>query len=130
MKPEFFKKKKSAHFIVDLQFKGIRLTLILLTSTKWWAPASVSKWRMGFNSAFKGLRRAAVSLDVKFHSHTTDYETYSAVRSSESYTVTYLNPHNEHNPYTLASRLKFLDTRSKFLPTTTRKTDIGCKAKL
>jgi hypothetical protein len=32
-----------------------RLTLILLTSTKWWAPASASKWRMGFNSAFKRL---------------------------------------------------------------------------
>jgi hypothetical protein len=31
------------------------LTLILLTSTKWWASASASKWRMGFNSAFKGL---------------------------------------------------------------------------
>jgi hypothetical protein len=31
------------------------LTLILLTSTKWRAPASDSKWRMGFNSAFKGL---------------------------------------------------------------------------
>jgi hypothetical protein len=28
---------------------------ILLTSTKWWAPASSSKWWMGFNSAFKGL---------------------------------------------------------------------------
>jgi hypothetical protein len=28
---------------------------ILLTSTKWWAPASASKWRMGFNSAFKVL---------------------------------------------------------------------------
>jgi hypothetical protein len=34
-------------------FEG--LTLILLTSTKWWAPASASKWWMGFNSAFKGL---------------------------------------------------------------------------
>jgi hypothetical protein len=31
------------------------LTLILLTWTKWWVPASASKWRMGFNSAFKGL---------------------------------------------------------------------------
>jgi hypothetical protein len=31
------------------------VTLILLTSTKWWAPASASKWQMGFNSAFKGL---------------------------------------------------------------------------
>jgi hypothetical protein len=24
-------------------------------STKWWAPASASKWQMGFNLAFKGL---------------------------------------------------------------------------
>jgi hypothetical protein len=31
------------------------LTLILLTCTKWWAPTSASKWRMGFNSAFKRL---------------------------------------------------------------------------
>jgi hypothetical protein len=31
------------------------LTLILLTSTKWWATTSASKWQMGFNSAFKGL---------------------------------------------------------------------------
>jgi hypothetical protein len=30
----------------------MNLTLILLTSTKWWAPASASKWRMGINSAF------------------------------------------------------------------------------
>jgi hypothetical protein len=31
------------------------VTLILLTSKKWRAPASFSKWQMGFNSAFKGL---------------------------------------------------------------------------
>ena len=31
------------------------LTLILLRWTKGWAPASASKWRMGFNSASKGL---------------------------------------------------------------------------
>jgi hypothetical protein len=31
------------------------LTLTVLTWTKWRAPASASKWRMGFNSAFKGL---------------------------------------------------------------------------
>jgi hypothetical protein len=37
------------------------LTLILLTSTKWWAPASDSKWRMGFNSAFKGLSNIEVT---------------------------------------------------------------------
>jgi hypothetical protein len=33
------------------------LNLILLTWTKWWAPASASKWQMGFNSAFKGLKK-------------------------------------------------------------------------
>ena len=31
------------------------LTLILLAWTIWRAPTNVSKWRMGFNSAFKGL---------------------------------------------------------------------------
>jgi hypothetical protein len=31
------------------------LTPILLTSTKWWAPAGASKWQMGFNSALKVL---------------------------------------------------------------------------
>ena len=32
------------------------LTLILLTWRIWWAPNNASKWQMGFNSAFKGLR--------------------------------------------------------------------------
>ena len=31
------------------------LTLILLTWTIWRAPTNAIKWRMGFNSAFKGL---------------------------------------------------------------------------
>ena len=34
---------------------SIILTLILLTWTIWRAPNNASKWRMGFNSAFKGL---------------------------------------------------------------------------
>ena len=34
---------------------GWDLTLILLTWTIWRAPDNASKWRMGFNSAFKGL---------------------------------------------------------------------------
>jgi hypothetical protein len=38
------------------------LALILLTSTKWGAPASASKWRMGFNLAFKGLMKLSVQL--------------------------------------------------------------------
>ena len=41
------------------------LTLTLLTWTKWWAPANASKWRMGFNSAFKGLR-TLIALDPEF----------------------------------------------------------------
>ena len=36
-------------------FKQGTLTLILLTWTIWRAPTNASKWRMGFNSAFKGL---------------------------------------------------------------------------
>jgi hypothetical protein len=38
-------------FLVD-----IYLTLILLTWTIWRAPTNACKWRMGYNSAFKGLR--------------------------------------------------------------------------
>ena len=34
----------------------IWLTLILLTWKIWWAPNNASRWQMGFNSAFKGLR--------------------------------------------------------------------------
>jgi hypothetical protein len=32
------------------------LTLILLTLRKWWTPNNASKWQMGFNLAFKGLK--------------------------------------------------------------------------
>ena len=35
---------------------GWDLTLILLTRTIWRAPTYARKWRMGFNSAFKGLK--------------------------------------------------------------------------
>ena len=37
-----------------------RLTRILLTWTKWRAPTNASKWRMGFNSKFKGLKSYVV----------------------------------------------------------------------
>jgi len=33
------------------------LTLILLTWRIWRAPNNASKWQVGFNSAFKGLKR-------------------------------------------------------------------------
>ena len=35
---------------------GWDLTLIPLTWTIWRAPTNASKWRMGFNTAFKGLK--------------------------------------------------------------------------
>jgi hypothetical protein len=38
------------------------LTLTLLTRTKWWAPTNASKWRMGFNSVFKGLNSSQIML--------------------------------------------------------------------
>ena len=43
-----------------------RLTLILLTWTIWRAPTNASKWRMGFNSAFKGLSKV-LCIDGLFH---------------------------------------------------------------
>jgi len=33
------------------------LTLILLTWRIWWVPNNASRWQMGFNSAFKGLKQ-------------------------------------------------------------------------
>jgi hypothetical protein len=39
---------------------GWDLTLILLTWTKWRTPTNASKWRMGFNSVFKGLRKSSM----------------------------------------------------------------------
>ena len=36
--------------------RGDTLTFILLTWTIWRAPTNAMKWRMGFNSAFKGLK--------------------------------------------------------------------------
>ena len=43
--------------LIQVKFAFKELTLNLLTWTKWWAPASASKWHMGFNSAFKGLKK-------------------------------------------------------------------------
>jgi len=40
----------------------IELTLILLTWKIWWASNNASKWHMGFNSVFKGLRRTSITL--------------------------------------------------------------------
>jgi hypothetical protein len=54
-------------FIIDLlrlclSSSLFSLTLTLLTWTIWRAPTNASKWRMGFNSAFKGLSSAVQML--------------------------------------------------------------------
>ena len=41
-----------------------KLTLILLTWTIWRTPTNASKWRMGFNSAFKGLMDCHITFDL------------------------------------------------------------------
>jgi hypothetical protein len=45
---------------------GFTLTLILLTWRIWWASSYVSKWQMGFNSAFRGLNK---NMNTDFPSH-------------------------------------------------------------
>jgi len=42
------------------------LTLILLMWRLWWAPNNASRWRMGFKSEFKGLKKAPCRLDENF----------------------------------------------------------------
>jgi len=45
------------HFIFTHKQNINILTLILLTWRIWWAPNNASKWQMGFNLAFKGLKQ-------------------------------------------------------------------------
>jgi hypothetical protein len=47
----FVRVQLHGHFL----FLYLGLTFILLTWTIWRAPTNASKWRMRFNSAFKGL---------------------------------------------------------------------------
>ena len=44
-------------FLLPISVCFVHLTLILLTWTIWRDPTNASKWRMGFNSAFKGQTR-------------------------------------------------------------------------
>ena len=50
----------------DVHAKSNCLTLTLLTWTIWSAPTNASKWRMGFNSAFKGLKENKIRYLRKF----------------------------------------------------------------
>jgi len=59
--------KQRLGIIVDTAGGGAQiwqLTLILLTWTKWRAPTNASKWRMEFNSAFKGLKRYLIADNI------------------------------------------------------------------
>ena len=49
---------------------GWDLTLILLMWTIWRTPTNASKWRMGFNSAFKGLMSKRTHKNENFQSST------------------------------------------------------------
>jgi hypothetical protein len=61
------------------------LTLILLTWTKWRAPINASKWRMGFNSAFKGLRVVCLGLSSTVTSSSNKCENITGSFSSSIY---------------------------------------------
>ena len=61
--------RKRTDMILRLCILLLDLTLILLTWTIWRAPTNASKWRMGFNSAFKGLSTfQALATYSKLHS--------------------------------------------------------------
>jgi len=49
------------------------LTLILLTWRIWWAPNNSSKWQMGFNSAFKGLKTYNPTHSIYYRSKGANY---------------------------------------------------------
>jgi len=56
-------KNRCSIYIYDISSLMVNdLTLILLTWRKWWTPNNASKWQMGFNSVFKGLKRKMVPL--------------------------------------------------------------------
>jgi len=42
------------------------LTLILLTWRIWWSPNNASRWQMGFNSAFKGLKNKHTKINCQW----------------------------------------------------------------
>jgi hypothetical protein len=43
--------------VIGIAFYNHFLTRILLTWRIWFAPINASKWQMGFNLAFKGLKQ-------------------------------------------------------------------------
>ena len=61
------------------------LTLILLTWTIWRSPTNASKWRMGFNSAFKGLN-GPILLNIRHYcQHDLPQRAYRLVGKKPKY---------------------------------------------
>ena len=48
------------HMCLKTAVNNKYLTLTLLMWTKWWAPTNASKWRKGFNSAFKRVKNVFI----------------------------------------------------------------------
>ena len=68
---------------------GRDLTLILLTWTIWRAPTNASKWRTGFNSAFKGLNFYDDFVCVKFIGHSLRPSEYLAILDLQTINTSY-----------------------------------------
>ena len=63
------------------------LTLILLTWRIWWAPNNASKWQIGFNSAFQGLKTIYVHLLVSYLNRTLHVADTFSVHHQEFFTL-------------------------------------------
>ena len=61
------------------------LTLILLTWRIWLTPNNASKWQMGFNSAFKGLKKVLKILSFSLQIHITSDLTSMSFFTHKSY---------------------------------------------
>ena len=74
---------------MTVNLKAYILTPILLTWTIWRTPTNASKWRMGFNSAFKGLNKKDQS--------TFQNEAYNTRKFQCTFNIQLLNPKKSSN---------------------------------
>ena len=66
--------------LISMPFAFRCLSLILLTWTIWRAPTNASKWRVGFNSAFKGLNWSETKTkSLKFLDCMTPHHTVNSI---------------------------------------------------
>ena len=72
LKSDIVHKNETSNVRITQHDGAFGLTLTLLTWTIWRAPTSASKWRIGFNSAFKGLM--FISSQLSWHPATISLE--------------------------------------------------------